>query len=78
MKEFAVDSTALFKVDDTDDPGLVRVRLLSENTKLSGVLPWKVWKVEVLEVVKPSSASMKSQARIGARKNVGETHLIAE
>ena len=78
MKEFAVGSTALFKVDDTDDPGLVRVRLLSENTKLSGVLPWKVWKVEMLEVVKPSTAEMKSAARIGTRKDVGEKHLIAE
>ena len=78
MKEFTVGSTALFKVDDTDDPGLVRVRLLSENVRLSKLLPWKIWKVEMLEVVKPSTAEMKSAAGIGTRKDVGEKHLIAE
>ena len=78
MPEFTVGSIALFKIDDTDDPGLARVKLLSENSKLSNLLPWKVWKVEVLEVVKPSKADMKSLANIGTRKDVGEKHLIAE
>jgi hypothetical protein len=78
MPDLTVGATALFKLDDTDAPGLARVRLLSENTQLAHLLPWKVWKVEVLEVVKPSTARMKSQVRVGARKEVAEKHLIAE
>jgi hypothetical protein len=78
VAELTVGATALFKLDDTADPGLARVRLLSENTQPSQVLPWKVWKVEVLEVVKPSTASMRSRVKIGARKDIGEKHLIAE
>ena len=78
MAEITIGATALFKLDDTDDPGLARVRLLSEDTQLAQVLPWKVWKVEVLEVVKPSTARMKSQVKIGTRKEVAEKHLIAE
>jgi hypothetical protein len=78
MAEITIGATALFKLDDTDDPGLARVRILSEDTQLAHVLPWKVWKVEVLEVVKPSTARMKSQVKIGTRKEVAEKHLIAE
>ena len=78
MEELTVGATALFKLDDTDDSGLARVRLLSENTQLSKLLSWKVWKVEVLEVVKPSTARMKSPVKIGTRKEVAEKHLIAE
>ncbi len=78
MKEFTIGDTALFKVDDTEDPGLARVRLLSLNAELSQLLPWKVWHVVVLEVVKPSTARMKSQVKVGARKRVAEKHLIAE
>jgi hypothetical protein len=78
MPELTVGSTALFKLDDTDDPGLARVRILSEDTELAHLLPWKVWKVEVLEVVRPSTARMKSQVKIGSRKKVAEKHLIAE
>jgi hypothetical protein len=77
MAEFTIGDTALFKVDDTEDPALARVRLLSLNTQLSHLLPWKVWKVVVLEVVKPSTARMKSQVKIGARKEVAEKQLIA-
>jgi hypothetical protein len=78
MPELNGGSTALFKLDDTDDPGLARVRLLSEDTELAHLLPWKVWKVEVLEVVKPSTSRMKSQVKIGSGKKVAEKHLIAE
>ena len=73
MKEFTVGSTALFKVDDTDDPGVVRVRLLSENVRLSKLLPWKIWKVEMLEVVKPSTAEMKSQPGLGPARTLGKS-----
>ena len=78
MEKFAIGATALFKVDDTDDPGLSRVRLPSLNSELSQLHPWTDWKVLVLEVVKPSTARMKSQVKIGARKQVAEKHLIAE
>lgn len=71
-------STALFKLDDTDNPGLARVKLLRENSQLSNVLPWKVWKAEVLEIVKPSTANMKSRVKVGKRMDVGEKNLLAE
>jgi hypothetical protein len=78
MKEFTIGDTALFKMDDTDDPGLARVRLLSLNSELSRLAPWNIWKVVVLEVVKPSTARMKSQVKVGGRKQVADKHLIAE
>jgi len=49
MKEMNV---ALFKADDTDDPGLAKVRLLKQARIIGG---HGIWRVEVLTIVRPSA-----------------------
>jgi hypothetical protein len=40
-----------FKLDDSENPGYARVKILSQNKKM---LPAKVYRVEVIEITKPS------------------------
>ena len=64
----AIGEQALFQLDDSAEPGLVRVRLLGKARIVAGR---QIWKVEVLEVVKPSFRRVK----VGQKLEVAETLL---
>jgi hypothetical protein len=69
------EKTAIYRFDDTEMPGLARVKLLKHTRTLLG---FKVWQVEVVEIVRPSIATMKSSTKVGQRKEVSEKHLQME
>lgn len=53
--------TRIFKLDDSADPGLARVEVLSSG-RMAGT-----WKVRIVKILKPSFAACR----------VGETRLVA-
>lgn len=72
---------ALFKLDDTPTPGLATVKLLGrkngpEARAVKAMTGFELWNIEVVEVVRPSAAAMKTGARPGQRKSVSAKHLI--
>mgnify|MGYP001562752229 CR=1 FL=1 len=50
-----IGSEAMFKMDDSADPGFARVKLLEPHTLWNQQgEEWKLWNIEILEVTKPS------------------------
>lgn len=77
-KSFKVGETVLFRLDDTANPGLAKVKLIKKNERLSAALPWDIWQVEAIEIVKPSTAKIKSSLKVGGKKELGSRHFVIE
>lgn len=76
-------TTALFRLDDTEDPGLARVRVLSKSATseahiVKALTGHDIYKCEVIEIVKPSTASVSSPAKPGQKKTISDKHLNFE
>lgn len=59
-------STAIFRLDDSETPGLARVELLKERPSIGNC---RIWRVRVLDIVKPSAIR---------RCKVGQTLDVAD
>ncbi len=76
-------TTALFRLDDTDDPGLARVRVLAKLTtaqakSIKARTGHDIYKCEVIEIVKSSAASVSSPAKPRQKKTISDKHLEFE
>lgn len=74
----SVGQTARFRLDDTDNPGWAKVRILKQ---VKGVVGLPTYEVEVLEVIKPSCARTPrrgSKLTVAARDFGGQTRLFAD
>lgn len=76
-------TSALFKLDDTKTPGLARVKVLGKETNaqataVKAATGFDLYRIEVIEVVSPSKASMRTTAEPGQKKVVSAKHLIFE
>ena len=75
-------TNALFKLDDTRMPGWVKVKLLGKDTgreakAIKKALGWDVWKIEMLEIIRPSPIkSLNRGVRSGRKLAVSEVNLI--
>ena len=70
--------TALFKLDDSSNPGQARVRVIKrlntgEARATKAVTGYDLYRVEVLEVTKPSSFA--ANPRPGQKRTVSAKHL---
>ena len=71
-------TTALFKLDDSDNPGQARVKVLqkmvtSEAKAVKAMTGFDLYRVEVLEVTKPSTFA--SNPKPGQKQSVSAKHL---
>ena len=71
-------TTALFQLDDSDNPGQARVKILqklitSQARAVKAVTGYDLYRVEVLEVTKPSTFA--SNPRPGQKQSVSAKHL---
>lgn len=64
------DQTKLYKIDDSDNPGIARVKILSKGKRFMGK---QLFKIEVVEIVRPSTFA---GCRVGSKKTVVETLLM--
>lgn len=76
-------TTALFKLDDTADPGLARVRVLrklatAQAETVKALTGHDIYQCQVMEIVKPSAASVSSGAKPGQKKTISAKHLRFE
>jgi hypothetical protein len=64
---YNVNEVVYYKLDGTDSPGYVKVKLLKPTLKILG---FQCWRVEVIALVKPSQCQ---RLKVGAiRPNVSE------
>jgi hypothetical protein len=47
-----------------------------ESEAVKAMTGFDLWNIEVLEIVRPSTADMKTSARPGQKKSVSAKHLI--
>ena len=78
-------TSALFKLDDTEAPGLALVKVLGKQNDAQTAavkaatgcdLYRDLYRIEVVRIVNPSNASMKTTAKPGQKKTVSAKHLI--
>ena len=73
---------ALFKLDDTRMPGWAKVKLLGRDTgrqarAIKAALGHDLWKIEMLEIIRPSPIkSLNRGVKRGRKIVVSEAHLI--
>lgn len=75
---FRKGDTARFRLDDTDDPGWARVRILATT---EGILGLPTYRVEVLEVLKAGASRSPrrgSKLTVAAVDLGGETRLFPD
>ena len=69
---------ALFKLDDSNDPGQAQVKVLQRlgTAQAKAIKKWTgydLYRVEIIEVTKPSSCA--ANPKPGQKKSVSEKHL---
>jgi hypothetical protein len=76
-------TTALFRLDDTDEPGLARVRVLgklatAQARTVKALTGHDIYRCEVIEIVKPSIAPVSSPAKPRQKQTISGKHLDFE
>jgi hypothetical protein len=69
--------TAIYKLDDSPEPGLARVRVLGETSVAFKGEERTLYRIQVLDIIRPSSLS-DGRVRVGQRRNVSGDHLTEE